>query len=329
MLRADRKDNLYRMTFTKHTNTNSEKHCLVYLNNEDAWLWHKKFSHLNFSSLDKLVKLNLVNELPSLKFEKDLLCSACEMGKLKKASHRTKTKSDVLEILINLLKRLQVLFSCNIQKLRSDNGTKFRNAKINSYLSEEVISPNFYAARTPEQNGVVERNNRTLVEAARTMPAGSDLPTIFWAEAVSTTYFTQNRATIVKRFKKVACELINNRRPNVKYFHVFRCMCFILNDRDQLTKFDKKANVGKFIGYSLTAKAFRVLNLRTRTIQESINVSFDEKESRSSKTQNSHSQTKEASDSSKLRESELNKIFDDFFFDEDNSEFIFRDNQRA
>ncbi|KAI3758325.1 hypothetical protein L6452_05885 [Arctium lappa] len=368
MLRADRRGNLYRMNFTKITDTDSEKLCLVSLNSEEIWLWHKKFSHLNFSSLDKLVKLNLVKGLPSLKFNKDHLCSACEMGKMKRSSHKTKSenncprplhmlhvdrcgpisvqslagkkfilvlidefsrytwiefiiaKSDVPEILIRLLKRLQVLFSSKVQKLRSDNGTEFRNAKINSYLSEEGITPNFSAARTPQQNGVVERKNRTLVEAARTMLAESNLSTNFWAEAIATACFTQNRATIVKRFQKTSYELIHNRKPNIKYFHVFGCRCYILKDREYLGKFDKKADEGKFIGYSLASKAFRVFNLRTRTIQESINITFDD--NKSSKQQESSSQIFESS-----RESELNKIFEDFFDDENISEVIFRERQ--
>ncbi|KAI3715136.1 hypothetical protein L6452_22105 [Arctium lappa] len=369
MLRADRKGNLYRMNFTKITDTDSEKLCLVSLNSEEIWLWHKKFSHLNFSSLDKLVKLNLVKGLPSLKFNKDHLCSACEMGKMKRSSHKTKSenncpkplhmlhvdlcgpisvqslagkkyilvlidefsrytwiefiraKSDVPERLIRLLKRLHVLFSSKFQKLRSDNGTEFRNAKINSYLSEEGITPNFSAARTPQQNGVVERKNRTLVEAAIIMLAESDLLTNFWAEAVATTCFTQNRATIVKRFQKTSYELIHNRKPNIKYFHVFGCRCYILKDREYLGKFDKKADEGKFIGYSLASKAFRVFNLRTRTIQESINITFDD--NKSSEQQESSLPISESS-----RESVLNKIFEDFFDDEDISEVIFRDRQR-
>ncbi|KAI3667434.1 hypothetical protein L6452_42491 [Arctium lappa] len=188
-----------------------------------------------------------------------------------------KAKLDVPEILIRLLKRLQVLFSSKVQKLRSDNGTEFKNAKINSYLSEE--------------------------------------------EAVATACFTQNRATIVKRFQKTSYELIDNRKPNVKYFHVFGCRCYILNDREFLGKFDKKADEGKFIGYSLASKAFRVFNLRTRTIQESINITFDD--NKSSEQQESLS----APISESSRESELNRIFEDFF-DEDNPEAIFRDRPR-
>ncbi|KAI3685255.1 hypothetical protein L6452_34494 [Arctium lappa] len=258
------------------------------------------------------------------------------MGKMKRSSHKTKSENNCPRPLHMLhvdicgpisiqslagKKYILVLFSSKVQKLRSDNGTEFKNAKINSYLSEEGITPNFSAARTPQQNGVVERKNITLVEAARTMLAGSDLSTNFWAEAVATACFTKNRSTIVKRFQKTSYELINNRKPNVKYFHVFGCRCYILNDRESLGKFDKKADEGKFIGYSLASKAFRVFNLRTRTIQESINITFDD--NKSSEQQESLSTL--ISESS--REYELNRIFE-YFFDEDNPEVVFRDRPR-
>ncbi|KAI3715191.1 hypothetical protein L6452_22163 [Arctium lappa] len=178
-------------------------------------------------------------------------------------------------------------------------------------------------ARTPQQKGVVERKNRTLIEATRTMLAVSDLPTKVLAEAVATTCFTQNRATIVIRFKKTSYELINYRKPNVKYFQVFRWRCYTLNDRESLGIFEKKADEEKFIGYSLASKAFRVFNLRTRTIQESINVSFDDTKSLDNRDVNPT--TKNIFESPKLREYELNKIFEDFLDDDDDSEFIFKD----
>ncbi|KAI3758310.1 hypothetical protein L6452_05869 [Arctium lappa] len=154
------------------------------------------------------------------------------------------------------------------------------------------------------------------------MFAGSDFPTNFWVEAVATTCFTQNRATIVKILKKTSYELINNRKPNVKYFDVFGCRYSILNDRESIGKFDKKGDEGKFIGYSLASKTFRVFNLRTRTIQESINLSFDDAKRLANKDDNPT--VKNISESSKLRESELKKFFEDLFDDNDDSEFIFR-----
>ncbi|KAJ9555964.1 hypothetical protein OSB04_010578 [Centaurea solstitialis] len=105
-------------------------------------------------------------------------------------------KSEAAERIIAFIKRTQVLLGRRVRKIRSDNGTEFRNAKLHSFLEEVGITHNFSAVRTPQQNGVVERKNRTLVEAARSMMAHSGVPQQFWAEAVSTACYTQNRALI-------------------------------------------------------------------------------------------------------------------------------------
>ncbi|KAJ9552646.1 LOW QUALITY PROTEIN: hypothetical protein OSB04_016691 [Centaurea solstitialis] len=102
------------------------------------------------------------------------------------------------------------------------------------------------------------------------------LPIQFWAEAVNTACYTQNRSLIVKRFKKKAYERIRGRKPNIEYFHIFGCNCYIKNDRDALGKFDAKANDGFLVGYSTISKAYRVFNKRRQTIEETIHVKFDE-----------------------------------------------------
>ncbi|GJS53583.1 putative ribonuclease H-like domain, reverse transcriptase, RNA-dependent DNA polymerase [Tanacetum coccineum] len=139
-----------------------------------------------------------------------------------------------------------------------------------------LISQQFSAARTPQQNGVVERRNRTLVEAARTMLTFANLPLFLWAEAIATACFTQNRSIIHKRFDKTPYELINKRKPNIKFFHVFGCRCYLLNDYDDVGKLKAKGDIGVFVGYSKESAAFRVYNKRTRKIHESVNVNFDE-----------------------------------------------------
>ena len=103
------------------------------------------------------------------------------------------------------------------------------------------------------------------------------LPTYFWAEAVQTACFTEN-ATLINKHRKTPYEMVQKKKPNMKYFHVFGCKCFVLKTHpEQLSKFDLKANEGIFVGYPLSTKAFRVYNLRTRVVMESINVSFDDK----------------------------------------------------
>ncbi|GJT20455.1 retrovirus-related pol polyprotein from transposon TNT 1-94 [Tanacetum coccineum] len=116
------------------------------------------------------------------------------------------------------------------------------------------IMQQFSIARTPQQNGVVERRNRTLVEAARTMLIFSRLPEFLWAEAVATACFTQNRSIINTRHNKTPYELLRGRKPNVEYFHVFGSLCYPTNDRDDLGKMKPKADIGVFIGYSETSR---------------------------------------------------------------------------
>nr|GFA64319.1 retrovirus-related Pol polyprotein from transposon TNT 1-94 [Tanacetum cinerariifolium] len=138
------------------------------------------------------------------------------------------------------------------------------------------ITQQFSAARTPQQNGVVERRNRTLVKAARTMLTFANLPSFIWAEAIATACFTQNRSVIHKRFDKTPYELINKRRPNIKFFRVFGCICYLLNDYEDVGKLKAKGDIGVFVGYSKVSTAIRIYNKQTRKIHESVNVNFDE-----------------------------------------------------
>ncbi|GKA04809.1 retrovirus-related pol polyprotein from transposon TNT 1-94 [Tanacetum coccineum] len=134
----------------------------------------------------------------------------------------------------------------------------------------------FSTARTPQQNGVVERSNRTFVEAARTRLIFSRLPEFLWAEAVATACFNQNRSIIHTRYNKTPYELLRSRMLNVEYFYVFGSLCYPTNDRDDLGKMKPKADIGVFIGYSETSRGFRIYNRRTKKIMETIHVKFDE-----------------------------------------------------
>ncbi|GJU04665.1 putative ribonuclease H-like domain-containing protein, partial [Tanacetum coccineum] len=123
-------------------------------------------------------------------------------------------------------------------------------------------------------NGVAERRNRTLIEAARTMLADSKLPTTFWAKAVSTACYIQNRVLIVKPHNKTPYELFRGLKPAISFMKLFGCHVTILNTLDHLGKFDGKSDEGYFVGYSLSSKAFRVYNTRTRKVEENFHVGF-------------------------------------------------------
>nr|GFC46042.1 retrovirus-related Pol polyprotein from transposon TNT 1-94 [Tanacetum cinerariifolium] len=153
---------------------------------------------------------------------------------------------------------------------------EFKNKTLAKFFDEVGITQQFFAARTPHQNGVVERRNRTLVEAARTMLTFANLPLFLWAEAIATACFTQNRSIIHKRFDKTPYELMNKRKSNIKFFRVFECRCYLLNDYEDVGKLKAKGDIEVFVGYSKESATFKIYNKRTRKIHESLNVNFDE-----------------------------------------------------
>ncbi|GKA31524.1 retrovirus-related pol polyprotein from transposon TNT 1-94 [Tanacetum coccineum] len=256
-----------------------------------SWLWHRRLLHLNFGTINDLTRLDLVDGLPKFKYRKDHLCSTCERGKSKKASHPPKlvpsdhfklellhmdlcgpmrvasingkkyilvivydysrytwvyflhSKNKTLEIIKKFIAQDQLNYKAKVCKIRTDNGTEFKNATLNAYYEKLGLMQQFSTAHTPQQNGVVERRNRTLVEAARTMLIFSRLPKFLWAEAMATTCFTQNRSIIHTRHNKTPYELLRGRKPNVEYFHVFGSLCYPTNDRDDLGKMKPKADM--------------------------------------------------------------------------------------
>ncbi|GKC73955.1 retrovirus-related pol polyprotein from transposon TNT 1-94 [Tanacetum coccineum] len=172
-----------------------------------SWLWHRRLSHLNIDCITTLAKQGLIRGLPRLKVQKDYLCFACAL----------------------------------------DNGTEFVNRTLRAYYEDVRISHQTLVACSPQQNNVVERRNQTLVEAARTMLIFSKAPLFLWAEAVATTYFTQNRSLIRKRHNKTPYELLHNKKPNLSYFYVFGGLCYPTNDSEDLGKLKSKADIGVFI----------------------------------------------------------------------------------
>ncbi|GJU95852.1 retrovirus-related pol polyprotein from transposon TNT 1-94 [Tanacetum coccineum] len=186
------------------------------------------------------------------------------------------SKDETLEIIKKFIAQAQLNYKAKVCKIRTDNGTKFKNTTLKAHYEKLGIMQQFSITRTPQQNGVVERRNRTLVEAARTMLIFSRLPEFLWAEAVATTCFTQNRSIIHTRYNKTPYELLRGRKPNIAYFHVFGSLCYPTNDRDDLGKMKPKADIGVFIGYSETSTGFRIYNRRTKMIMETIHVKFDE-----------------------------------------------------
>nr|GEV49642.1 retrotransposon protein, putative, unclassified [Tanacetum cinerariifolium] len=283
-----------------------------------SWLWHRRLSHLNFGTLNKLAKDGLARGIPRLNFQKDHLCSACALGKSKKSSPQPKakdtnqeklyllhidlcgpmrvasingkryilvivndhsrftwvrilkTKDEAPAVIIKCIKNIQVSLNATVRNVRTDNGTEFVNQTLHEFYENVGFSHQTSVARTPQQNGVFGRQNRTLVEAARTMLIFSKASFFLWAEAINTTCYTQNRSLIRLRYNKTPYELIQDKKLDLSFLHVFGSLCYPTNDHEDLGKFDAKADIVIFVAYAPAKKAFRIYNRRTRIISETI-----------------------------------------------------------
>ncbi|GKF13974.1 retrovirus-related pol polyprotein from transposon TNT 1-94, partial [Tanacetum coccineum] len=163
------------------------------------------------------------------------------------------------------------------------------------------IKREFSVARTPQQNRVAERKNKTLIEAPRTMLADSKLPTTLWAEAVNTACYVQNRVLVIKPHNKTPYELFLGRKPALSFMRPFGYPVTILNTIDHLGKFDGKADEGFFVGYSTNSKAFRVFNSKTRIVEENLHVKFSEDTPIIGNQSNGNASTKACDDAGKTR----------------------------
>ncbi|GKB09324.1 putative ribonuclease H-like domain-containing protein, partial [Tanacetum coccineum] len=322
LLKVPRKDNMYSVDL-KNVIPQGGLTCLfAKATPDESNLWHRRLGHVNFKTMNKLVRGNLVRGLPSKLFEINQTCVACQKGKQHRASCKTKTvssisqplqmlhmdlfgptfvkslmkkmyclvvtddfsrfswvfflatKDETSEILKTFITGIENLIDLRVKVIRCDNGTEFKNRVMNQFCEMKGIKREFSVARTPQQNGVAERKNRTLIEAARTMLADSKLPTTFWAEAVNTACYVQNRVLVIKPHNKTPYELFLGRKPALSFMRPFGCPVTILNTIDHLGKFDGKADEGFFVGYSTNSKAFRVFNSRTRIVEENLHVQF-------------------------------------------------------
>ncbi|GJT49470.1 putative ribonuclease H-like domain-containing protein [Tanacetum coccineum] len=324
LLKVPRKNNMYSV-YLKNIVSKGGLTCLfAKATSDESKLWHRRLRHINFKTMNKMVKGNLVRGLPSKLFKNDQTCVVCQKGKQHRASCKSKTASSISQPLHmlhmdlfgptfvkSLMKKMYCLVDSNdysrfswvlflatkdetsgifksfitgvenlidqrVKVIRYDNGIKFKNKEMNQFCERKGIKREFSVARTPQQNGVAERKNRTLIEAARTMLADSKLPTTFWAEAVNTACYVQNRVLVTKPHNKTPYELFLGRKPALGFMRPFGCPVTILNTIDHLGKFDGKADEGFFVGYSINSKAFRVFNSRTRIVEENLHVQFSE-----------------------------------------------------
>ncbi|GJT36154.1 putative ribonuclease H-like domain-containing protein [Tanacetum coccineum] len=185
-----------------------------------------------------------------------------------------RTKDETSGILKDFIRQIENQLNQKVKTIRCDNGTEFKNKDVIEFCGSKGIKREYSNARTPQQNGVAERKNRTLIEAARTMLADSFLPNTFWAEAVSTACYVLNRVLVTKPHNKTPYELLTGKIPIISYIRPFGCHVTILNTIDHLGKFAGKSDEGFLVGYSLQSKAFRVYNLETKRVEENLHITF-------------------------------------------------------
>nr|GEU39828.1 putative ribonuclease H-like domain-containing protein [Tanacetum cinerariifolium] len=322
LLRVLRENNMYNINL-KNIVPSGDLTCLFAkaIINESN-LWHRRLGHINFKTINKLIKCNLDRGLPTKVFENDNTCVTCKKGKRHRASCKTKTvgsvdqplfrlhmdlfgptfvkslnkksyclvitddysrftwvfflatKDETSPILKTFITDLENQLSLKVKVIRSNNETEFKNSDLNQFCGLKGIKREFSVPRTPQQNGIAERKNRTLIEAARTMLADSLLPIPFLVEAVNTACYVQNRVLVTKPHNKTPYELLHGRTPSIGFMIPFGCLVTILNTLDPLGKFQGKVDEEFLVGYSVCSKAFRVFNSRTRIIQETLHVNF-------------------------------------------------------
>ncbi|GKB11535.1 putative ribonuclease H-like domain-containing protein [Tanacetum coccineum] len=259
LLKVPRQNNMYSFDL-KNVVPSGGLTCLIAKATiDESNLWHRRLGHINFKTMNKLVRGNLVRGLPSKLFENDHSCVACQKGKKHKASFVTDdysrfswvfflaTKDETSGILKTFITGIENQINHKVKIIRCDNGTEFKNNDMNQFCGMKGIKREFSVARTPQQNR---------------------------AEAVNTACYVQNRALVTKPHNKTPYELLFSIPPSISFMRPFGCPVTILNTLDPLGKFDGKADEGFLVGYSINSKAFRVFNTRTRKVEENLHINF-------------------------------------------------------
>ena len=196
-----------------------------------------------------------------------------------------KNKSDVFSTFKNWKNMVENLYERKIKRFRSDNGGEFCSKEFEDYMLSEGIIHQTTISKTPEQNGVAERKNRSLVEAVRCMISDSGLPKSFWAEAISTANYVINRSPSAAIKSKTPYEMLNNVKPNVEHFKIFGCESFVHIPKDERSKLDSKSKKCIFLGYANKKKGFRLYDDVNKKILHSRDVIFNEEKMFKAETQ--------------------------------------------
>ena len=185
-------------------------------------------------------------------------------------------KDEAFEKFSNLCKRIQNQQGLKISTVQSDHGREFENKLFEEFCNDNGITHNFSAPRTPQQNGVVERQNRTVQQMARSMMKDKKISQGFWVEAIHTAIHILNKVHLMPNSDKTPHELWFGRPAIVKHFKVFGSKCYIKNNDENIGKYDDRADEGIFLGYATNSKGYRCYNKRLHKLVDCIDIKFDE-----------------------------------------------------
>ncbi|KAG8479817.1 hypothetical protein CXB51_029556 [Gossypium anomalum] len=248
---------------------------------DNAGLWHRRLGHINFRSLDMLNKQNLVEDMSKMEAS-DTVCEVCQLGKQARLPflvnqawrvrerlelvYFMKHKSEVFEAFCKFKALVENQTCYKIKALRTDNGTEYLSQRFQKLCEHAGIHHQLTTVYTPQQNGVFERKNRTVMNMARWLLFQSKLPSKFWAEAVNTSVYLLNKLPTRAVKDKTPFEAWYGLKPSVSHLKVFGCICYTLIPAERRTKLERRSAPGIFVGYSSTKKGYRVYDPSTKKI---------------------------------------------------------------
>nr|GEV24287.1 DNA helicase [Tanacetum cinerariifolium] len=261
LLTGDRSLNLYDIALNEVASNSSA--CLsAKASSSQSWLWHQH--HLCFACEQGKIHRKHHKSKKAFALNKPLYLLHMDLcGPMRVESINVKryvlvvvddysrytwvfflhSKDEASDVIIFFIKKTQVNLQLQVQRIQTNNGTEFENKTLAKFFDEVGMN-----ATTKWCRGKEESN---LSRSCKTMLIFANLPLFLWTEAIATTCFTQNRSIIHKRFNKTPYELMNKRKPNIKFFHVFGCRCYLLNDYDDVGKLKAKGDIRESSSSSL------------------------------------------------------------------------------
>ncbi|GJZ38203.1 retrovirus-related pol polyprotein from transposon TNT 1-94 [Tanacetum coccineum] len=281
LIKGSRGTNLY--TISVEDMMRSSPICLLSKASKNkSWLWHRRLNHLNFGTLNDLARKDLVRGLPRLKFEKDHLCSACQLGKSRKATHKPKTINTITEVLHTLHMDL-----CGPLRVQSINGKKYILVIVDDYsrftwvkfLRSKDETPVFVINLLKQLQVGLNKTVRFVRTDNGTEFVNKNLTDFYKSVGIThekTVMRNPQQNGVVERRNHTPRLPLHDKKPNLSFLCIFGALCYPTNDIEDLDKLKAKADIGFFVGYAPNRKGYKIYNKRNRQIMETIHVTFDE-----------------------------------------------------